>query len=250
MKVITHDDFHEVYTSDPAAEAGRIQAVLDALGDEFTYVEAEPASWEDIQAVHTERHIDSVIRRKLDRIASLAAGGAVQAAETGLSEPCFALVRPPGHHASADSSWGFCYFNNMAIAIEHLKRHNRIRKAHILDFDLHFGDGNVNILGGKDYVTLHNPDEHDRASYLRAVQGRLRETDADIVGVSAGFDNHARDWGGLLLTEDYQAMGLMIHELKKERNTGCFGVLEGGYNHNVLGVNVRAFLRGLQGLED
>ena len=172
----------------------------------------------------------------------------MEAAEVGLSEPCFALVRPPGHHASADSSWGFCYFNNMAIALDHLKRNGRINTAYLLDFDLHYGDGNVNILRDKGYVTIHNPTSHDREAYLAEVEAGLAEAKVDIIGVSAGFDNHVQDWGGLLTTQDYQTMGRMVLEASHRSGAGCFGILEGGYNHNVIGQNVKAFLRGLQGL--
>jgi acetoin utilization deacetylase AcuC-like enzyme len=167
---------------------------------------------------------------------------------TGLSEPSFALIRPPGHHASADSSWGFCYFNNMAIALDHLKRNRLIDKAYVLDFDLHFGDGNVNILQDKGYVSILNPESHNRKDYLAEVQEGLDQARVDIIGVSAGFDHHVQDWGGLLETDDYQAMGRMVLEASRRMGAGCFGILEGGYNHQVLGQNVRAFLRGLQGL--
>jgi acetoin utilization deacetylase AcuC-like enzyme len=91
--------------------------------------------------VHTESHIRHVKGIGLHEIASLAAGGAVLASEIGMNEPCFALVRPPGHHASSNTAWGFCFYNNMAIAMERLKRNGAIEKAHILDFDLHFGTG-------------------------------------------------------------------------------------------------------------
>ena len=80
-----------------------------------------PASKEDILRVHTDEHVKSVEREGVYEIAALAAGGAIKAAQIGLTEPCFAVIRPPGHHASADSAWGFCYFNNMAIALEKLK---------------------------------------------------------------------------------------------------------------------------------
>ncbi|HOV86208.1 MAG TPA: histone deacetylase family protein [Syntrophobacteraceae bacterium] len=249
MKIITHSDFRQVYVSDPAAAPGRIEAILDAIGDEVTLEEAIPAGWDDIEAVHTARHIENVTRRGLYSISALAAGAAIQAATLGLEEPSFALVRPPGHHASADSSWGFCYFNNMAVALDHLRRAKRITKAYVLDFDLHFGDGTVNILEPKGYVTIHNPEDDDRESYLKEVELSLQRAQMDIIGVSAGFDNHRLDWGGLLNTEDYQVMGYLVHETAVKRGIGCFGVLEGGYNHSVLGQNVRAFLRGLRGLK-
>jgi len=248
MKVITHPDFLEEYTKEPAAVPGRIEAILDAIRDKVTLDEAMPAGWDDIEAVHTAPHIESVNRRGLYKIAALAAGAAIEAAVTGLSEPCFALIRPPGHHASADSSWGFCYFNNMAIALEHLKRSGRIDTAYVLDFDMHYGDGTVNILKGKGYVAIHNPTAENRRLYLKEVEHHLGTAQVDVIGVSAGFDNHLLDWGGLLHTEDYQAMGRMVKETCERLKIGCFAVLEGGYNHQVLGRNVLAFLMGLQGL--
>ena len=208
---------------------------------------ADP-SMEDILAVHTKSHVQGVEREGVYNIAALAAGAALQAAVTGLGEPSFGLIRPPGHHASADYHWGFCYFNNMAIAMEYLRSKGHINTAHILDFDLHYGDGTVNILGAKGYVSIHNPDESDRKHYLTEVAARLDSLQVDIIGVSAGFDNHVEDWGSVLHTEDYQEMGRMVSATCKKLGIGCFGLLEGGYNHGVLGRNVLAFLRGLQGL--
>jgi acetoin utilization deacetylase AcuC-like enzyme len=70
---------------------------------------------------------------------------------------------------------------------------------------------------------------------------------ADVIAVSAGFDNHERDWGGLLKTDDYCTMGAWIREAALRNKGGCYGILEGGYNHGVLGKNVLAFLEGLGG---
>ena len=208
---------------------------------------------DDWKPENAKRIMNAAITRSTDFQGVLAsndgtAGGAIQAAVAGLTEPCFALIRPPGHHASADSCWGFCYFNNMAIALDHLKRNGLINKAYVLDFDLHYGDGNVNILSEKRYVTILNPESHNRKAYLAEVEAGLAAAEVDIIGVSAGFDNHVDDWGGLLETEDYQTMGRMVLEASRRMGAGCFGILEGGYNHQVLGLNVRAFLRGLQGL--
>lgn len=246
MKVVYHEDYNMVYTSDPAASAGRIQAVKRVLEGKVTFVEPAPAALDDILRLHTPEHVEYVKRQGLYEIAALAAGGAVRAAEIGLTEACFALIRPPGHHASADDSWGFCYFNNMAIALEKLKDQGKIKKAFILDFDLHFGDGNVNLLGGKDYVKILNPPTRSRSDYLKTVEKELAETGADIVAASAGFDNHEDDWGGLLKREDYTFMGGLMKEAARRNSGGCFGILEGGYNHSVLGGNVLAFIEGLK----
>jgi acetoin utilization deacetylase AcuC-like enzyme len=248
MKVFTHGDFLSVYSRDPAAYPGRIEAILAAIKAEVEIEEAVQADEEDILAVHTKSHVERVKSEGIYRIAALSAGAAIQAATAGLSEPAFGLIRPPGHHASSDHAWGFCYFNNMAIAMEHLRSKGHIKKAHILDFDLHYGDGTVNILGPRGYVSIHNPEEGDRKSYLAAVAGRLGSLEVDIIGVSAGFDNHIQDWGNVLYTEDYLEIGRMVFETCKSLGIGCFALLEGGYNHNVLGQNVLAFLKGIQGI--
>lgn len=246
MKVVTHPAFREVYTQDPAAAPGRIECIVEAIQDLAQWVEAAPATREDVALVHTERHIHRVAGLGLEAIALLAAGGTIQAAHIGLEEPAFALVRPPGHHASADRSWGFCYFNNVAVALEHLRHRGHIRTAYVLDFDLHYGDGTVNILRDKGYAAILNPQARDRKSYLETIEKDLEAMEADIVAVSAGFDQHQQDWGGLLLTQDYEAIGGLVRAACRRRQIGCFGALEGGYNHQVLGKNVRAFLKGLE----
>ncbi|MCU0586072.1 MAG: histone deacetylase family protein [Desulfobacterales bacterium] len=245
MKVVFHEDFYQVYTSDPAAEPGRMEAIVAAIKEQAEFIGAEPAEEAHIAAVHTSEHIDRVRRMGLYDIAALAAGGAVQAAAIGLSEPCFALIRPPGHHASAGSAWGFCYFNNMAVALQAMKQAGRIQTAYILDFDLHYGDGTVNILAHRDWVDLHNPGAHERKAYLWEVAEELARCRADIIGISAGFDNHRQDWGGLLMTEDYFEMGRMVREAARRSRAGCFAILEGGYNPYVLGRNVLALMNGL-----
>ena len=101
MKVVFHEDFYQVYSGDPAAAAGRMQAIVETIEPHVEFVPAEPASRQHIAAVHTELHIRQIESQGLYEIAALAAGGAVQAAQIGLSEPCSGLIRSPGHAASA-----------------------------------------------------------------------------------------------------------------------------------------------------
>jgi acetoin utilization deacetylase AcuC-like enzyme len=207
MKVVFHDDFYQVYTGDPAAASGRMEAVVEIIEPHVEFVSAEPAFRQQIAAVHTAMHIQHVENQGLYKIAALAAGGAVQAAQIGLIEPCFSLIRPPGHHPSAASAWGFCYFNNMAVALETLHRQKKIENACVLDIDLHFGDGTANILGNRNWVTVVNVEAHSRSRYLQEVEETLKNCRANLIGISAGFDNHVEDWGGLLYTEDYEKIG-------------------------------------------
>ena len=245
MRVTFHEDFYAVYAHDPAAAAGRMEAIVNVIKPQIELVTAEPASEDTISVVHTTSHITSVKTKGIYDIASRAAGGAVQAALIGLKEPAFGLIRPPGHHASSHSCWGFCYFNNMAIALTTLKNKNLIRQAFVLDIDLHFGDGTVNILNSKDWVTICNPSARSRKEYIREVEQVLSGMQVDIIGISAGFDQHIDDWGGLLTTDDYHTIGVIVKKAAQANGGGCFAILEGGYNHSVLGHNVRALLNGL-----
>ena len=138
MKVIFHEHFYRVYSQDPAAAAGRMEAIMRVIKPQVEFVTAGPATEAVIGAVHTTSHINSVRTEGTYDSASLAAGGAVQAAQLGLKEPAFGLIRPPGHHASSSSCWGFCYFNNMVIALTTLKNNSLIKSAFVLDIDLHF----------------------------------------------------------------------------------------------------------------
>jgi acetoin utilization deacetylase AcuC-like enzyme len=245
MKVVFHHDFYQVYTSDPAAAAGRVEAIVEVGGSDVQFVTPEPASEAQIAAAHAKTHVDSVRHQGLYSIAALAAGGAIQTARIGLEEPAFGLIRPPGHHASFYSSWGFCYFNNMAIALLALREEGLIGTALVLDIDLHFGDGTVKILGGKQWVKIHNPSARSREEYVQQVGHILSGVQVDLIGISAGFDNHEEDWGGVLATEDYFSIGMVVRQAVRACAGGCFAILEGGYNHDVLGHNVAALIEGL-----
>jgi acetoin utilization deacetylase AcuC-like enzyme len=245
MKVIYHPDFTRVYTQDPAAQAGRMEAVLGEIQALVEFLKPSPALKEQISLAHDPSHIEHVEAIGLYDIASLAAGGAVLAARTALKEFSFGLLRPPGHHASRSHSWGFCYFNNMAIALLSLRQERLIKTALVLDIDLHFGDGTVNILGEEGWVRIHNPSARSRELYLEEVQEALKEPRVDIIGISAGFDFHQEDWGGLLSTKDYETIGRLAGRTARNWKAGCFAILEGGYNLSVLGRNVRALLEGM-----
>jgi len=248
MKVVYHPKYEEVYTSDPAARAGRMEAILKEISPHFELVTAEPASVEDIQLVHSDEHIEDIQRMGLTyELALLAAGGAIKAAELAIGgEPAFGLIRPPGHHASRSHCWGFCFFNNVAISIAKLRREGQIKTALILDIDLHYGDGTDNIFRGVPEVVYLHPEGRDRQSFVDSISQFLNQRTADIIAVSAGFDRHEHDWGGLLRTEDYETIGNLVKEFAQRACRGRrYGVLEGGYNHDVLGRNVGALLKGM-----
>jgi len=250
VKVVFDETFYRVYSNEPAAAPGRIESVVGEIKDLFEFVGCKPASESDILLVHSPNHLERI--KELEGvypIALLAVGGAIKAAEIALDgEPAFALIRPPGHHASRDYSWGFCYFNNVAIAVAKMLSLKRVERVLIVDFDLHFGDGTSNIFSGSRNVEYFHLPHGPRERQLSSLKTFLSEKGGyDLLAVSAGFDRHEEDWGGVLRTSDYYEVGSMLREFSLKRCGGAvFAALEGGYNHAVLGKSVRAFLEGLR----
>lgn len=249
MKVVFHKDYCKVYSSDPAAAHGRMEAIAEDL-EGFRFVEPEKATEEEVAVVHTRSHIEYVRQLELVyEVGLLAVGGAIEASEVAVGgEPSFGVIRPPGHHASQGSSWGFCYFNNIAISVEKLIRKGLILNAVVLDIDLHYGDGTANIFLNTPKVLYHHVASGGREDFFRDLVRFLESIhECDIVAVSAGFDRHEEDWGGVLKTEDYSETGEIVKSFAERVCGGRrYAVLEGGYNHKVLGKNVRAFIEGFE----
>ena len=255
MKIIFHEKFfNSDYAHDPAAAPGRLDTIIEALSgkeDRYEFIRPEPALEEDILRAHGSSHVQRIrMDTQLYELALLAAGGSIMAADRAhRGQPSFAVVRPPGHHASADSCWGFCYFNNMSVSLLRLRAEGKIKSAFVLDFDLHTGDGNINILENRRdgfRVVILNPMSGERGEYIREVDAFMNDLhDVDIFAASAGFDQGIDDWGGLLWPEDYTELGRLMKE-HSERLCGGrrYALLEGGYNHGALGMNALAFCEG------
>lgn len=255
IKIIFHERYYNSsYARDPAASEGRLDGIMEIMKrklDLYEIIAPNPASVADILRSHSGRHYERIKRDSLlYESSALAAGGAIMAAEKACDgDAAFAVIRPPGHHASAESCWGFCYFNNMSISLLKLYADKKIRKAFVLDFDLHTGDGNINILTRRAdgfMVSILNPASTERGDYLQEVEAYMKKiTDVDIFAASAGFDQGIDDWGGLLYPEDYTELGRLMKEYSEKLCMGRrYAILEGGYNHKVIGLNVDAFCEG------
>jgi len=250
MKVIFHKDFFKVYESDPAASAGRLEPIIERIQNDsfYEFVEAKLAKKKDILKAHTDRHYHRIEVDPLAfNMALLAAGGAIQTAEIAYREKtaCFGLIRPPGHHASRDSCWGFCFFNNIAVSLLYLMDKYKLGSAFILDFDLHTGDGTINILEEFDIYIL-NPYSHNEEKYIEEIKEKLESiSNVDIIIASAGFDNAVGDWGGVLSTESYNTIGNLLKEYSLKLCQGRrYALLEGGYNYRLMPTNFDSFCKG------
>ncbi|MHA1338695.1 MAG: histone deacetylase family protein [Promethearchaeota archaeon] len=251
MKVIFNKKFFEVYDADPAAAAGRLEPTYNLMRKDsfYEFIEAKAATEGDILRAHTREHYERIKRSPQYEMAMLSAGGAIQTAELAFQkEPSFGFIRPPGHHASRDSCWGFCFFNNMSIALLKLISERKIAKAFILDFDLHTGDGNINILGDREGIVIFNPSDPSENLYLKSIKqqlDQLKSEDVDIICASAGFDNAIGDWGNTLSREGYRTIGLWLKDYSLKLCEGRrFAILEGGYNHRLMAQNIDAFCKG------
>jgi acetoin utilization deacetylase AcuC-like enzyme len=252
LLIIYSPRFEERYPTNPVESPDRVSLPARLLQSKgYGFIEPQPAKEEDILSVHGRSHLEMVKARGLFEAAGLAAGGAICAAERAAEgEPAFALIRPPGHHASANRSWGLCFFNNMAIAVQKIRR--RAGRILIIDIDLHFGDGTVSIFRGDGKVRIVNPGSVDPqfdyirldcSSYLRQVEAAFERFEGDMVAVSAGFDTYIEDWGGLLKTGDYEKIGRIIKRGSESCQGRRFAVLEGGY-HPHLRYNIDRFIKG------
>ncbi len=276
----------------------RLAAIADSLSKQglceaCAPVEVAPVDMAYVTRVHDESYIerlrkacsdglpyidvpDSGICPETFEVAQLAAGTVIKAVEdvmAGRIDNAFCAVRPPGHHAERDRSMGFCMFNNIAIAAQHLLDSHGLSRLLILDWDVHHGNGTQHTFE-KDprvlFVSLHGhpgivypgtghesecgkeagqgytinlpmlPPSGD-AEYRRAfddtITPAVEKFDPQFVLISAGFDAHKAD-PLAPLELDTSTFGWMTDELTGYARRHCDGrlvsVLEGGYDLDAL----------------
>lgn len=257
MKIIFHEKYLKSYTSDPAAADGRIEPIIKELKKhkDYEFITPTPATEEDILLAHTKDHLQRIKNSPMIyEFALLSAGGAIKAAEMAFQDiPTFGCIRPPGHHASANSCWGFCFFNNISVSLLKLNSQQKIKSAFVLDFDLHTGDGNINILEmhtDRLKSEILNPISYSEAEYLEEIANTFSNIEKgkfDIITASAGFDEYVLDWGGKLSTKAYNKIGKMMKDFSEDKCEGRrYALLEGGYYFEDLGKNVFSFCEGFK----
>lgn len=252
MKIVFDSRFNGKYAEDNAAMPGRMEAAMSGLEQgPWEIIAPSPVGREVLRLSHSEAYIQTVMEDgPRFATACLAAGGAILAARLGCGgDPAFACIRPPGHHATHDSAWGHCTFNNMVIALHAMRAEKRIESAFVLDIDAHTGDGTRQMLASWPLAEVFNPYAEDGKSYLELVASRLAELrGAHILAVSAGFDGYTLDVGHKLDTSDFEQLGSLVRRASERLCRGRrFALLEGGYYLKDLGTNVLAFCRGFAG---
>lgn len=231
---------------------------------------------------------DTVVCEQSYRVALLAAGSTIEAAQvvvSGEADNAFCAVRPPGHHAEPERAMGFCLFNNVAIVARWLQKKAACERVAIVDWDVHHGNGTQAAFYDDPsvfYTSIHqhpfypgtgSADEigcgegrgstlnipvpaglHD-ADYLEHFQTTiipaLNNFSPDFILISAGFDAHRRDpLGQMRLSAPGFARltELVVTQASKQCEGRLVSILEGGYDLGGLCESVEAHLRELIGL--
>ncbi len=279
--------------------ARRLQRILEVLEGEgmlerLTCLEPRPATVEELERVHTPDLIarvrqmaqsgggnlnpDTYVAPRSYDAALMAAGGLVRAVEAVLAgeiDSAFALVRPPGHHATPSQALGFCLFNNVAVAARAALAEGWAERIFIVDFDVHHGNGTEAVFADDPavfYASTHQypfypgtghwsetgsgagegtvldvplPPGVGDAGYAHIFSDLVwplaQRFDPDLILVSAGYDAH---WNDPLAQMNLSLSGYawLGQELVDMAAQFCEGriifTLEGGYQLDVLACGV------------
>ena len=258
----------------------RVIPAIEFLRKKNPFLKPEPASLDDLLNVHSKEYVDLIKNAKhgsyidgdtpapknIYEYALLSAGAAILAAqETG-----FSLMRPPGHHVGINGramgapTLGFCYFNNIAIAVKKLGL-----STLILDIDGHHGNGTQEIFQGNkivSFISLHRHPTYPGTGlsskgnclnfplhyltgddlFLKTLEkafSKVEMENIDAVAISAGFDAHLGDLASLSLTSNcYREIGRIVGRYRKK----VFGVLEGGYIGEYVSRDIYELIEGLK----
>jgi acetoin utilization deacetylase AcuC-like enzyme len=235
----------------------------------------EPLGLDDLALVHTREYLakldsgslSAAEQRRLGmpwsealwKRSRLAAGGTLLAARLALEDGIAGNLAGGTHHAFADHAEGFCVLNDVAVAIVKLRAERRIRRAVIVDLDVHQGNGTAAIFEGSEEVltfSMHGernypvakmrstvdvglPDGTEDAEYLGALERHLPQVldrpgsvrDTDIVFYVAGVDVAAGDRFGKLAVSEQGIRGRdrRVIDAVRSRGMALVIVLGGGY---------------------
>ncbi len=304
-----YDDIYlEHDTGQHPENSDRLRNIMSVLEEsevkaQLIAIPSREITIEELARVHSKAHISNIKARSesgggwldVDTIVSpdsyqaalCAAGGVMQAVEAvmeGEVTTAFALVRPPGHHATWDWAMGFCLFNNIAVAARNALEKYSLERILIADFDVHHGNGTQDTFYSNPHVlyfsthqfpfypgsgraeeigrdegkgfTLNVPlpagcgDIEYLRAYNEILVPRALAFNPQLILVSAGYDAHWKDTiaSMQLTTSGYAQLTYILKALADETCDGKLVlVLEGGYHPEALPYSVRASFEVLLG---
>jgi acetoin utilization deacetylase AcuC-like enzyme len=302
LLVYTHPEYQQHEVAKGHAESPERLAHLlnhwkiSGLSQDLNFAEPETVSTDRLLAVHPQSHLnfiqqmsppqgvvpldpDTWLGAKSRNAALLAAGAVcsgVDAVLAGKDSRVFCAVRPPGHHAEVNSAMGFCIFNSVAVGAMAALEHPDIHRLAILDFDVHHGNGTVDIFKDVAEVLVCSSFQHpfypnrqievkrknivdtplsagtDGKSFRRAIEqnwlGALEQHKPDLIFISAGFDAHRLDpLASLNLVEDdFVWITDFITAIAEQFAKGrIVSTLEGGYHLDALARSATAHILAL-----
>ncbi|MDO9046063.1 MAG: histone deacetylase [Methanobacteriaceae archaeon] len=281
----------------------RTDAIMNNLSkqsffNKLNIIAPSRADLNHVLSVHTPEHVnfidefckkgggnidfDTYATSQSYQTALLSAGGAIKASKLVLNRAnksenwAFSISRPPGHHATSNKSMGFCIFNNVAIAVEYLRKTYGLERFCIVDFDVHYGNGTAEIFYNDPnvlYISIHQdprtlfpgkgfideegaaegkgynlnipmPPGSNNTDYiwiLKEILGPvLKEFNPQILFAEAGFDGHLNDpLSRIELTEDFYSW---IGQYLIEKHPRLISLLEGGYDLKSLANSSLSFI--------
>ncbi|KAI8899209.1 hypothetical protein BC833DRAFT_525006 [Globomyces pollinis-pini] len=314
QRMLNHEDTEE---SDHVENPDRIKIPFDHLTEagiiNLCYrVPPYVATLSDLEYAHTSSHIQQIrkimkastpemqqfakkytdvylVRQSLEA-ASISCGGAIACCEAVWSltvRNAFALIRPPGHHATMNDAMGFCLFNNVAVAAKRMIHKYKLQRILILDWDVHHGNGTQNIFYDDDRVLLISIHRHEDghffpfssdgdmfhvggpkalgkninipwphvglgdADYFYAMEQIVMpiatEFNPELVLISSGFDAAIGDQLGGSFVSP-SGFARMVHMMKSLAKGKVVQVLEGGYNIQTITECISECITTLLGL--
>lgn len=304
------DNWLSVPHPESAARIARTYELLSAAGlaRRLRLIPGREASERELELVHTAQQVRDIRRacatpgmavavgpearagKGTWEPALLSAGGTLAALDWvlgGTARRAYALLRPPGHHASKNRAMGFCLFNNVAIAARHAQRVHGVERVAIIDWDVHHGNGTQDVFYADPsvlFISLHQDalypadtgsvdeigdgagrgrnlniplpagtgDQGYRLAFSEIVVPALQAFGPELILISAGQDPAASDPLGRMsvTTEGFRAMADYVCEVADQVCGGrVLAVQEGGYSADHMPYCVLAIVERLAGLE-